>query len=378
MKVVIAIDSFKGSLSSMQAGWAARDGIKRVHPEAEIIVRPIADGGEGTVDALIDGLGGVRERVLVTGPLGESIAAEYGILGETAVMEMSAAAGITLIPTEQRDPMATTTYGVGEMIIDAIRKGCRNFIMGIGGSATNDGGIGMLSALGFGMLDEHGNTVPMGGRGLELLAQITTDNVIPELSECTFNIACDVTNPLCGENGCSAVYGPQKGADADTVRTMDIWLSRYAGLTKTVFPQADMDMPGAGAAGGIGFAFSAFLGGKLQNGIGLILRETALESYVNDADIVITGEGRLDSQTVMGKAPSGVAGIAKKYGIPVIALSGCVTSEARICNEHGIDAFFPIVRGATSLEEAMDTDNAYRNLSDTAEQVFRLIKTVRD
>ncbi len=377
MKVVIAIDSFKGSLSSMQAGWAARDGIKRVYPEAEITVRPIADGGEGTVDALIEGLGGVRESVLVTGPLGTPVVAEYGILGTTAVMEMSAAAGITLIPQELRNPMLTTTYGVGEMIIDAIKKGCRNFIMGIGGSATNDGGIGMLSALGFGMLDKNGDAVRTGGCGLEVLAKITTDNVISELSKCTFNIACDVTNPLCGENGCSAIYGPQKGATPDMIERMDSWLARYAELTKTVSPQSDMDMPGAGAAGGIGFALSSFLGGKLKNGIGMILQETALEDYVKDADIVITGEGRLDSQTVMGKAPSGVAGIAKKYGIPVIAFSGCVTSEAAVCNEHGIDAFFPIVRGATSLEDAMDTDNAYRNLSDTAEQVFRLIKTVR-
>ncbi|MBQ4096904.1 MAG: glycerate kinase [Clostridia bacterium] len=377
MKIVIAIDSFKGSLSSVQAGEAARDGIKKVYPDADVTVRPIADGGEGTVDALVEGMGGSKVQVEVTGPLGAPVIAEYGVFGTTAVMEMSAAAGITLVPAELRNPMNTTTYGVGEMIIDAVHKGCRNFIIGIGGSATNDGGIGMLQALGFGILDECGENVPMGGRGLEKIAKITTDGALPELSECTFNIACDVTNPLCGELGCSAIYGPQKGADSDMVKTMDAWLERYAELVKVVLPESDKDRPGAGAAGGIGFAFSAFLGGVLKNGIGLILAETALEDYVRGADFVITGEGRLDSQTVMGKAPSGVADIAKKYSIPVIAFSGCVTREATVCNEHGIDAFFPIVRGAVTLEEAMASENAYRNLTDTAEQVFRLIKTAR-
>lgn len=377
MKIVIAIDSFKGSLSSVQAGEAARDGIKKVYPDADVTVRPIADGGEGTVDALVEGMGGSKVQVEVTGPLGAPVIAEYGVFGTTAVMEMSAAAGITLVPAELRNPMNTATYGVGEMIIDAVRKGCRNFIIGIGGSATNDGGIGMLQALGFGILDECGENVPMGGRGLEKIAKITTDGALPELSECTFNIACDVTNPLCGELGCSAIYGPQKGADIEMVKTMDKWLESYAALAKEVLPESNKDLPGAGAAGGIGFAFSAFLGGVLKNGIGLILSETALENYVRGADFVITGEGRLDSQTVMGKAPSGVAGIAKKYGIPVLAFSGCVTREANVCNDHGIDAFFPIVRGASTLEEAMDTENAYRNLTDTAEQVFRLIKTAR-
>ena len=377
MKVVIAIDSFKGSLSSIQAGQAAGEGIKRVYPEAEVVVRPIADGGEGTVDALIEGLGGERVRVEVTGPLGTPVFAEYGIIDKTAVMEMSAAAGITLVPDGMRNPMNTTTYGVGEMIAHAIGNGCRNFIIGIGGSATNDGGIGMLQSLGFGILDENGNSVELGGRGLSKIAKITLDGALPELSECTFNIACDVTNPLCGELGCSAIYGPQKGADPEMVRTMDAWLMEYAKITKLSLPESDSTLPGAGAAGGIGFAFSAFLGGVLKNGIGLILAETKLEEFVRDSDYVITGEGRLDSQTVMGKAPSGVAGIAKKYGIPTLAFSGCVTKEARVCNEHGIDAFFPIVRGAVSLEDAMNTKNAYCNLADTAEQAFRLIKSVR-
>ncbi len=374
MKVTIAIDSFKGSLSSMQAGQAVMEGIKRVYSDAEVIVRPIADGGEGTVEALSQGMGGEIQKIKACDPLGRRIECEYGIISETktAIIEMSAAAGITLITAEERNPLNTTTYGVGEIIADAIKKGCRNFIIGIGGSATNDGGIGMLQALGFGMLDKDGNDIPLGGRGLKELAKITDDGTLPELYECTFNIACDVTNPLCGKNGCSAVYGPQKGADEIMIEQMDNWLSNYAMLTKELKPHSDINAPGAGAAGGIGFAFMSFLNANLKKGIDLILRETCLEQYVKDADIVVTGEGRLDSQTAMGKAPSGIAAIAKKYGRPVIAFSGCVTPEATKCNECGIDAFFPVVRTVCTLDEAMNSENAYKNAADTAEQVFRV------
>ena len=379
MKIVIAIDSFKGSMTSLEAGAAISDGIKKVFPDAQTYIRPIADGGEGTVDALIEGMEGNRQRVAVTGPLQTSVMAEYGIVGEdTAVLEMSAAAGIALVPDELRNPMNTTTFGVGEMIRDAIQKGCRNFIIGIGGSATNDGGVGMLQALGFGMLDEKNEPVSLGGKGLKELRKITIDQVIPELSECRFHIACDVTNPLCGEQGCSAIYGPQKGATEEMISDMDGWLSDYAELAKEVLPDANPEYPGAGAAGGIGFAFQTFLGGELKNGISLVLRETRLEDYIKNADYVITGEGRLDSQTVMGKVPVGVAEIAKKYHIPVLAFAGAVTPEAGLCNEHGIDAFFPIVRGICTLEEAMKLENACRNLSDAAEQAFRLIGAVRE
>ncbi len=375
MKVVLAIDSFKGSLSSVQAGMAAAEGIRRAFPEAVTVVRPIADGGEGTVDALAEGLGGSMQYVEVTGPLGGKVSAAYAIVdGKTAVMEMSAAAGITLVEPRERNPLNTTTYGVGEMIRDAVSKGCRNFIMGIGGSATNDGGIGMLQALGFGILDSSGNAVPLGGKGLEKLSKIDKLGAMPELKECTFNIACDVTNPLCGAEGCSAVYGPQKGADETMVSQMDNWLENYARIVKGIFPEADKDTPGAGAAGGIGFAFLAFLSGRLERGIDLILKETGLESYIKDADLVVTGEGRLDSQTAMGKAPSGVSAIAKKYNKPVIAFSGSVTPEARVCNDCGIDAFFPILRTVCTLEEAMNTDNAYANMTAAAEQAARLLK----
>lgn len=372
MKIIIAIDSFKGSLSSLRAGMATSDGIKKIYPSAEIVICPIADGGEGTVDALSDGMGGTKTSIEVTGPLMEKVTACYGIIGNTAVMEMAAAAGITLVPKEKRNPLYTTTFGVGEMIRDAIKRGCRNFIMGIGGSATNDGGVGMLTALGVKFLDGDNKEIPLGAIGLKDLSRIDKSGLLPELSDCTFNIACDVTNPLCGDLGCSAVYGPQKGATPEMIRDMDLWLESYAALSG-----GDKNASGAGAAGGMGYAFMTYLGGKLQKGIEMILRETGIENHIKDADFVITGEGRLDSQTIMGKAPSGVAKIAKKYGIPVIAFSGCVTKDAVACNEHGIDAFFPILRSVVSLEEALDEDVAYANLKDTAEQVFRLIKTTK-
>ncbi|MDO4972988.1 MAG: glycerate kinase [Eubacteriales bacterium] len=375
MKAVIAIDSLKGSLSSLQAGDAIRAGILRVYKDAAVQVRPLADGGEGTVEALTIGMGGALQTVRVTGPLGEKLDARYGILadGVTAILEMSAAAGITLVEDAERNPLHTTTCGVGEMIRDAIEKGCRHFIVGIGGSATNDGGIGMLQALGYGLLNEAGEQVPFGAKGLEELRRITTDGVLPALKDCSFRIACDVTNPLCGENGASAVYGPQKGATPSMIPQMDKWLRAYAELAQEINPAADRELPGTGAAGGLGFAFLSFTNAVLESGIKIVLEETKLEEYVRDADIVITGEGRLDGQTVMGKAPIGVAKIAKKYGKPVVAFAGCVTPDAVKCNEHGIDAFFPILRGVVTLAEAMDPANARRNMADTAEQVFRLL-----
>lgn len=376
MKVVVAIDSLKGSLSSLDAGQAIRRGITRVYPDAQVLVRPLADGGEGTVEALALGMGGRLESVSVTGPLGEPVEGVYGILDEskTAIIEMSQAAGITLISADARNPMHTTTYGVGEMIRHAISRGCRRFIVGIGGSATNDGGIGMLQALGYEMLDGNGNQVSFGAKGLQELREITDTHVLPELSACTFRVACDVTNPLCGEQGASAVYGPQKGATPSMVREMDQWLDRYADLASRNFPHADKLHPGAGAAGGLGFAFLAFTNAVLESGIRIVLEETKLKDYVKDADIVVTGEGRLDAQTVMGKAPVGVASIAKKYEKPVLAFSGCVTQDARVCNEHGIDAYFPILRSAMTLDEAMDHTQAEQNMTAAAEQVFRLVK----
>jgi len=376
MKVVVAIDSLKGSLSSMEAGNAIMEGVKRADVEAEVVVRPLADGGEGTTDALVSGLGGRTEKISVTGPHGRQVVAEYGIIDEskTAIMEMATAAGITLVTGDERNPLKTTTFGVGEMISDAIGKGCRNFIIGIGGSATNDGGLGMLSALGFDFLDKNGQKVGIYGKDLENVVKISTDNVLKELEECSFSIACDVTNPLCGEKGCSAVYGPQKGATPEIVVTMDKWLGRYAEVARQHFEDADPCFPGAGAAGGLGFAFRAFLCAKLEPGVELILDKTNLEDFVKSADVVVTGEGRLDFQTAMGKAPIGVAKLAKKYGKPVIAFAGAVTRDATECNKNGIDAFFPILREICTLEKAMDKDYAAENLAATVEQVFRVLK----
>ena len=379
MKAVIAIDSLKGSLSSIEAGQAIAEGIKKADAKAEVVIRPLADGGEGTVEALVCGMNGTLQHVKVTGPLGEPVVCEYGIIDETktAVIEMSGAAGITLVPDTKKNPLYTTTYGVGEVIRDAIEKGCRRFIVGIGGSATNDGGIGMLQALGYGFLNKDGQQVPFGAIGLKELETITDTYVLPELAECEFKIACDVTNPLCGDNGCSAVYGPQKGANPSMIMEMDKWLRYYAALAREKFPKADLNEPGTGAAGGLGFAFLTFTNAVLESGIKIVLEETKLESYVKGADVVVTGEGRLDFQTAMGKAPVGVAGLAKKFDIPVLAFAGSVTKDATECNKNGIDAFFPILRGISTLEEAMKPENAKQNLIDTAEQAFRLFNICR-
>lgn len=379
MRVVVAIDSLKGSLSSLEAGNSIKEGVLRVYPDAEVAVRPLADGGEGTVEALALGMNGRLETVTVTGPAGKSVDCVYGMLDEskTAIVEMSGAAGITQVTGAERNPLHTTTYGVGEVIKDAISKGCRHFIVGIGGSATNDGGIGMLQALGYGFLDAEGNQVAYGAKGLKDLVTITSENVIPELAECTFRIACDVTNPLCGVRGCSAIYGPQKGATPEMIADMDKWLGDYAALAAKTFPKANALYPGTGAAGGMGFAFLTFTNAILQSGISIVLEETKLEEYIKDADVVVTGEGRLDAQTVMGKAPSGVADIAKKYGKMVIAFAGCLTEDAGACNAGGIDAFFPILRSVVTLDEAMAHDNAARNMANTVEQAFRLIRACK-
>lgn len=373
MKVVVATDSFKGSLSSMEAGNAIKRGIKQAHPYANVIVRPLADGGEGTVEALVEGMNGTYHYVNVTNPLGQKVKACYGIIEcTTAVIEIASAAGITLIDTQEKNPMLTTTYGVGEIIIDALSKGCRRFIIGLGGSVTNDGGAGMLQALGFDLLDSQGQPIPQGAQGLKKLMTIHDAHVFPELKKCDFLIACDVNNPLCGPQGASAVYGPQKGATPDMVKELDDLLEHFSKITKKYNSYANPSLSGCGAAGGLGFAFFSFLQGQHHSGIKLILKETHLESYLTDADLVITGEGRLDFQTAMGKAPIGVAQLAKKYHLPVIAFAGSVTENAIECHQHGIDAFFPILREIITLDEAMLCDVAQKNLTNTVEQVFRL------
>lgn len=378
MKIVIAMDAFKGSISSAEAGQAAADGILRVIPDAEIRIFPVADGGEGTTAALVSGLNGTYRTVTVSDPLGRAIPAQYGILpGGTAVIEMAAASGLTLLTEAERNPMHTTTLGFGEMIADAMHQGCRSFLLGIGGSATNDCGIGCMQALGFGLLDKNGIQVPFGAAGLAQVHHITSDGVLPELRNCQFHVACDVNNPLCGSQGCSTVFAPQKGADADMIAEMELSMLHFADAARQYTADADPSLPGAGAAGGLGFALRTFLHAELRPGIDVVIRQTDLEPALREADLVITGEGRLDAQTVMGKVPAGIAAAAKQYNIPVIAFCGCTGDGAACCNRHGIDAFFPILRRITTAEEAMKPETAKQNLADTAEQVFRLYHSAR-
>lgn len=377
MKVVIAIDSLKGSLSSIEAGQAIKEGILKVC-DAKVVVKPLADGGEGTVESLIMGMSGISQTVTVTGPLGEQVECVYGILPQsnTAIIEMAGAAGITLVPDKIRNPLKTTTYGVGEVIKEAIKKGCRNFIIGIGGSATNDGGVGMLQALGFEFYDKDMQPVGFGGKVLSKIQYIKTDHKLSELDECSFKIACDVNNPLYGKDGAAYVYGPQKGANAEIVEELDLGLINYAEVVKKELGIDIAQISGTGAAGGLGYAFLAFLNVKLESGIKIILDEIKLEEEIIDADYVITGEGKLDFQTAMGKAPIGVAKLAKKYGKKVIAFSGCITEDAIKCNDEGIDAYFSIVNTIISLSDAMDKQVARKNMIETTTQVFRLIKAI--
>ena len=378
MKVVVAIDSLKGSMTSMEAGRAIREGILNVLPDTEVIVKPLADGGEGTTEALVEGLGGELVETEVHGPLETPVKAVYGVIKETgtAIMEMAAAAGIILVGKDKR-PLDATTYGVGEMIRDAVQRGCRSFIIGIGGSATNDGGIGMLTALGYEFLDAEGRPSGIGGGALKRVASVRTDKVLPELKECRFKIACDVTNPLCGINGATYIYGPQKGVTENMQEELDADMAGYAAVTKACIGTDFAETEGAGAAGGLGFAFLSYLNANLQPGIELVLDAVDMEKSMEGADLVFTGEGRLDYQTAMGKAPLGIAKLAKKHGAKVIALAGAVIEGAEKCNENGIDAFFPILRRIVTLDEAMDPETAKQNMVKTAEQVIRLVAAVK-
>lgn len=375
MKVIVAMDSFKGSLSSLEAGIAVKEGIQRAKPDAEVTVKPLADGGEGTVDALLEGLGGEKIILQAYGPMGSKVTASYGLLPgqQTAVMEMASVCGLTLVPEECRNPLTANTFGLGEMILDALDRGVTEFIIGIGGSATNDGGMGMLHALGYEFTDENNQVVEDGGGFLYKIKKISDKNVRKELKNCHFRIACDVVNPLYGAEGATYTFGPQKGAGAPELEILEEGMINFAEIAAGFTGKDQCRREGAGAAGGLGFAFLSFLDGKLCKGINLIMEAVGLEGDIREADYVITGEGRLDGQTAMGKAPAGVAGMAKKYGRKVIAFAGCVTRDARECNNYGIDGYFPTVRGITTLEEAMRKENAIDNIKDTVEQVFRLL-----
>ena len=378
MKILCAFDSFKDCMTSVEAGRAARDGILRNYPDANVTVCPVADGGEGTVEALCFGLAGDAKQirqVLVTGPLGDKITAEYVIIdkGEDklAVMEMAAAAGLMLVPANQRNPMNTTTYGVGEMIKDAIDQGCRRFIIGIGGSATNDGGIGMLQALGYRFVDAHGDDIAFGGNGLCKLQDIYFEDTMPELRRCEFQIACDVDNPLLGEHGCTYTFAPQKGATEEMQAKMELGMKRYSDLVEhmalcdegPIKSTYRRDYPGAGAAGGIGYAFLMFLNGKLRPGVDIILNELNLEDQIKEVDIILTGEGKTDGQTAHGKTPVGVARLAKKHNKAVYVFSGAVTDDAMtLVNQGMFDGIYAITPEGMSLENALRRETAMNNM----------------
>lgn len=374
MKVLVAMDSFKGSLTSLEAGEAVREGIRRAC-KGSVTVRPAADGGEGTAEALTEGLGGTYRYVWVKGPLGAPARARYGMLpdGETAVMEMAQAAGMTLAGGKP-DPWKATSYGVGEMILDALRQGARKFIIGIGGSASSDGGAGMLQALGYEFLDHRGREIGPGIGSLDKISRIRSDRVDQAgLRNCCFQIACDVANPLLGEQGAVFVYGPQKGVREEEKEILDAKMRHFAELTREFTGRDESRRAGAGAAGGLGFACLSYLPGvRLRPGTDIVFEAVRLEEEVKKADLVVTGEGCLDGQTVMGKVPIGVAKLAGKWKKRTIAFGGMVTEEARLCNEHGIDACFSILGRPMTLEEAMDRETARRNLAFAAEQVFRL------
>ncbi len=377
MKIVIAIDSFKGSLSSIDAGKAVEDAIKEVQPSAQVEVVSLADGGEGTVDSLVLGTGGVYKTIKVTGPLGDKVDARYGIInGDTCALEVASACGITLVKKERLNPIKATTFGVGEVILDALSNGCKKFIIGLGGSATNDCGVGMLQALGFSFLDDSENEVGFGADGVGKICKISSDKADIRLKDCEFQIACDVKNPLVGALGCSEIFSRQKGATDEQVKVMDKYLDNFSSLYQTINETADKCAEGVGAAGGLGYAFKYFLNGKMSSGINLIIDKIGLEEKVKTADLVITGEGRLDSQSAMGKAPIGVAKLAKKYGKKVVAFCGSVGNGAEEVNLHGVDAFFSIVNSPCTLETAMDTSVAYNNLKSTAKQVIRLWQNI--
>lgn len=373
-KITIAVDSFKGSLSSREVADAFEEGFKSQFPKCEVVKVSIADGGEGTVDALVETLNGELVKALVADPLGRTISAQYGIIddGRTAVMEMSAASGLPLIAPTERNPLRTSTYGTGEMIVDAIKRGCRKFLVGIGGSATNDGGTGMLRALGFRFFDTKGNELIGGGEILERIDQIDNSTARAELAECEFIVACDVTNPLYGPEGAAYVFAPQKGADAAMVERLDQGLRNYARAIER-FNGVQVDaIAGAGAAGGLGGGFKALLGARLEPGIDMVLNAMQFSKIIAGSDLVITGEGRIDRQTTMGKAPSGVLREATAQGIPTIAIGGAV-QPCKELEQSGFAAVLPIVAGPVALEVAMQRDTAIENVRRTATQIAKIL-----
>src|SRR5690625_455633 len=368
MKIVIAPDAFKESMTAFDVAVAMEKGVRKVIPDATIHKMPIADGGEGTVEALIDALGGKKITATVTGPLGEPMACEYGMIdGKIAVIEVAAGCGLGLIEDAKRNPLKTTSYGVGELIIHALDRGIHQFIIGLGGSGTNDGGIGMAQALGADITNTSGESVPFGGEGLQEVAHISLEKLDARLADCTFEIASDVTNPLLGEQGATAVYGPQKGADQAMVTILDQAMTHYATILQRDIEIDVADEVGAGAAGGLGAACLVFLNANIRPGIEVIAMHTGLADGIKDATLVVTGEGKMDDQTIYGKAVTGVAQIAKRYDVPVVAITGANQTTTDEVYKCGVTAIFTLVNEPMTLDQAMEngamlTENVTKNV----------------
>lgn len=371
--IVLAPDSFKESMTAKEACESMERGIKKVNSNISCIHVPMADGGEGTMQSLVDATNGRVYSLEVVGPIGDKVKAEYGILGdgEIGILEMASASGIQLVHSDKRNPLVTTTYGTGELIKACLNHGVKKLLIGIGGSATNDGGAGVIQALGGKLLDEEGNELGFGGGELGKLNTIDLSNFDPRLKDVVIEVACDVSNPLCGESGASNVYGPQKGATKEMVSILDNNLRHYAEIIKKQIGKDVLNVPGAGAAGGLGAGLMAFLNGSLKKGIEMVIEYAGLEEKVKGADMVWTGEGSIDSQTQYGKTPLGVATISKKYNKPVVALAGRVGDGIEVLFEKGIDSIFGITKGATSLEEALA--KGQENIEKTSENIIRLI-----
>ncbi|MCH1928957.1 glycerate kinase [Shewanella sp. A25] len=383
MKIVIAPDSFKESLTALDVANAIEHGLKQVIPECDIVKVPVADGGEGTVQSMVDATNGTLVSLDVIGPLGVKVQAQYGILGPNApqsasnqgpiaVIEMASASGLHHVPRDKRNPLITTSYGTGQMICDALNRGIKHIILGLGGSATNDGGAGMVQALDILLLDSQGKSLPPGGAALSNLAKIDLSQAHPLLKECRFEVACDVDNPLCGERGASAIFGPQKGATPEMINSLDAALGHFADILSQNDIADHRHQAGAGAAGGMGFGVMAFFNAELKPGIEIVMQTVGLKEKLQGADLVITGEGRIDGQTVFGKTPMGVLKQAQLQHIPTIGIAGCLGDNANAVLEHGMSAIFPIIPALSPLDDVLA--NAKVNLSNTARNIAALLR----
>ena len=373
MKIVIAPDSFKESLTALEVANAIETGFKRIFPNAEYVKLPMADGGEGTVQSLVDATQGRLIETEVTAPLGNQVKSFFGLSGDgkTAIIEMAAASGLHLVPMDKRNPCKTTSFGTGELIKQALDLGVQHLILGIGGSATNDGGAGMLQALGLHLLDKNGQSIGFGGAELSNLAEIQISDLDPRLQHVQIEVACDVNNPLCGERGASAIFGPQKGATPEMMKALDAALAHFAEIAERDCGKQIKEQPGAGAAGGMGGGLLLLPNVQLKAGVQIVLDNLKLAEQVKEADLVITGEGRMDAQSILGKTPIGVALMAKQFNKPVIAIVGCLREDYDVVYEHGIDAVFPIIRSLGDLPTILKQGE--QNLISTAQNVARLL-----